>query len=75
MSKRRKNLKAKHIGSGSGAYNVHSGRGAFVNPSTQYRPMGTPKKRIPPEKWTRWILAAMIGLMSLGSLVKYCTNT
>ena len=75
MSKRRKNLKAKNMGNGNGAYNVHSGRGAFVNPHNQYRPMGTPKRRIPTEKWTQWILAGMLALMSLGSLVKYCTNT
>lgn len=75
MSKRRKNLKAKNMGNGSGAYNVHSGRGAFVNPHNQYRPMETPQKRIPASKWTQWILAAMVGLMSLGSLVKYCTTT
>lgn len=62
------------MGSGNGAYNVHSGRGAFVNPHNKYQPMETPKRRIPTEKWTQWILAAMVGLMSLGSLVKYCTN-
>lgn len=74
MTKRRKNLKAKNMGKGNGAYNVHSGRGAFVNPHNQYRPMGIPKKRIPTEKWTQWILAGMVGLMSLGSLAKYCTT-